>query len=56
VSKVFIWTGFVVGSTLAGLLPTLWGDDMLSVAGLVLSTVGGMLGIFSGWKLAQVVG
>ena len=55
-SKIFIWTGFFVGSTLAGFLPMLWGGDMLSVAGLVLSTVGGMLGIFGGWKLAQIVG
>jgi hypothetical protein len=56
VTKFFIWTGLFVGSTVAGLIPMLWGDDMLSVAGLLLSMVGGVLGIFGGWKLAQAIG
>lgn len=55
-TKFFIWTGLFVGSTVFGLIPMLWGDDMLSVAGLLLSMVGGVAGIFGGWKLAQAIG
>lgn len=55
-TRTFIWIGMFVGSTVGGLLPLLWGDDMLSVAGIILSMVGAMAGIFGGWKLAQSVG
>lgn len=55
-TKLFVWLGLFVGSTLGGLVPLLWGDDMLSVAGVVLSMVGGFAGIFGGWKLAQSIG
>ena len=54
--RTFIWLGLFVGSTLGGLVPMLWGDDMLSVAGILLSMVGGIAGIFAGWKVAQAIG
>jgi hypothetical protein len=55
-TKTFIWIGLLVGSTVGGLLPLIWGDDVLSVAGIVLSTVGGIGGVFGGYKLAQSMG
>ncbi len=55
-SKTFIWLGLIVGSTVGGLLPMLWGDDVLSIAGLALSTVGAVAGIFVGYKVAQSIG
>jgi hypothetical protein len=55
-TKMFIWLGLFVGSTLGGLVPMLWGGDLLSVAGIVLSMIGGVVGIFAGYKLAQAVG
>jgi hypothetical protein len=56
VTKAFVWMGFFVGSTIGGLVPLLWGDDFFSLAGIVLSMVGGVVGIFGGWKLAQAIG
>lgn len=55
-SKFFIWTGFFVGSTLGGFVPALWGGDMMSAAGILLSMLGGVLGVVGGWKLGQMLG
>ncbi len=52
-SKLFIWLGLIVGSTLGGLVPMLWGDDLISIAGIALSMVGGIVGILAGYKLGQ---
>jgi hypothetical protein len=55
-TKTFIWLGLLAGSTLGGCLPALWGADLLSVAGILLSVVGGVAGILAGYKLGQTVG
>jgi hypothetical protein len=52
-SKKLIWLGFFIGSTVGGLLPSLWGDDMISISGIVLSTVGGIVGIWAGYRIAK---
>jgi hypothetical protein len=52
-SKKLIWLGFFVGSTVGGMLPSMWGADMLSISGIVLSLVGGVLGIWAGYRLAK---
>ena len=52
-SKRLIWIGAIVGSTVGGMLPALWKGSMLSIWGFVLSTVGGIVGIWAGWKLSQ---
>ena len=49
--KSFIWIGAIAGSVIGGAVPELWGGSMLSVAGLVLSAVGGIAGIFIGYKV-----
>jgi uncharacterized membrane protein YeaQ/YmgE (transglycosylase-associated protein family) len=51
--KRLIWIGAIVGSTLGGLLPSLWHASMWSMSGLVLSTIGGLVGIWAGWKVSQ---
>ena len=48
-----IWLGLFVGSTLGGLVPSLWGDDMLSVSSVLLSGVGGVVGIVLGYRLGE---
>jgi hypothetical protein len=55
-TKTFIWIGLFVGSSIGGALPMLWGDDMLSPAGLGLSVAGAVAGIFAGYRFAQAVG
>lgn len=55
-TKTFIWIGLFVGSSIGSALPLLWGDDMFSAAGLGLSFIGAIAGIFGGYRLAQSVG
>jgi hypothetical protein len=52
-TKKMIWIGVIVGSTLGGLVPSLWHASMFSMWGLVFSTVGGLAGIWAGWKMGQ---
>jgi hypothetical protein len=36
-----------------GYLPALWGGDLLSMTGVVLSGVGGVVGIWLGYRLGE---
>jgi hypothetical protein len=51
--KKMIWIGIVVGSTLGGMIPSLWHASMFSLWGLFFSTLGGLAGIWLGWKLSR---
>ena len=52
-TKRLIWFGAIIGSTLGGMVPGLWHASMLSLWGLILSTIGALIGIWIGWKLGQ---
>jgi hypothetical protein len=52
-NKALIWIGVVVGSTLGGFLPNLWGGSLFSFSGLFCSTAGGLLGIWIGYKIGN---
>lgn len=52
-SKSLIWIGVLVGSTLGSLVPLAWGADMLSMSSIIWSTIGGLAGIYIGFKLSQ---
>jgi hypothetical protein len=54
-AKKLIWLGFFVGSTVGSMVPYLWGADMLSFSSLVLSAIGGALGIWAGYKADQLL-
>ncbi len=54
--KSFIWGGLFIGSTIGGMLPSLWGSDMLSMSSVFLTAVGGFVGIWAGFKLASALG
>lgn len=45
--------GMVVGSTLGGYIPSLWGAEFLSFWGIITSAIGGFAGIYIGYKLSQ---
>ena len=47
-----IWIGVLIGSTIGGLIPELWGGDMLSYSGVLLSAVGGFVGLWAGYKMS----
>jgi len=51
--KKLIWIGAAIGSTLGGMIPGLWHASMLSLWGLVFSTLGGVAGIWVGWRVSQ---
>lgn len=51
--KSLIWIGVFVGTTVGSFLPTLWGAGYFSFSSVIWSTVGGILGIYAGFKLSQ---
>ena len=52
--KKTIMIGMVVGTTVGGYLPMLWGGSVLSVTSIMLGMVGGIAGVWAGYKLANV--
>lgn len=53
--KSLVWIGFSLGSFVGGYVPTLWDADMISFAGLLGSFIGGIAGIWGGYKLHQMI-
>jgi predicted MFS family arabinose efflux permease len=43
-----IWIGIFVGSAIGGLIPEIWGGDMLSYSGVLLSGAGALVGLWLG--------
>lgn len=41
----------IIGSTIGGYIPNLWGDSFLSFSSVILTAVGGLLGIWIGYKM-----
>lgn len=52
-SKPLVWIGLFVGSTVGGMIPSLWGASFLSVSSVFLSGVGAIAGIYVGFKISQ---
>lgn len=52
-AKRVIWIGATLGSVLGGCVPNLWHASAFSMWGLVFSTIGGLAGIWAGWKLTR---
>ena len=53
-SKSLIMICMVVGSTLGSWLPSLWGAGGLSLSSVLLGGIGGVLGIWAGFKLSRL--
>lgn len=51
-SRKIIWLGAGVGGTIGGLIPMIWGADMLSFSSIFLSTIGGLAGIWLASKIS----
>ena len=43
----------IVGTSIGGFIPVLWGGSTFSISSIVLSTIGGVAGIIGGFKLSQ---
>lgn len=52
-TKRVIWIGAVVGSLLGGCVPGLWHAPAWSMSGLLFSTIGGLAGIWLGYRLTR---
>ena len=45
-SRGSIWLWIFIGSTIGGLIPELWGGELLSYSGILLSGAGAFLGLW----------
>jgi len=54
--KTFIWGGMFAGSGMGSVLPLLWGDSALSMSSIILTFVGGILGIWAGYSFGKYFG
>jgi hypothetical protein len=54
--KKFIFIFMILGSYAGSYLPALWGGSLFSMSSILLSAVGGFLGIWLGYKIATRVG
>lgn len=52
-SRKTIWLGAGIGGTVGGLIPLIWGADMLSASSIFLSTLGGLVGIWLAVKISN---
>lgn len=51
--KTLVWIGLAVGSTMGGLIPTLFGGSALGFWSVILTALGGIAGIAIGFKLGS---
>jgi uncharacterized membrane protein YeaQ/YmgE (transglycosylase-associated protein family) len=55
-SKFIIGLGSLVGSVVGSYIPSWWGQDSFSIAGIIFSIMGGVAGILLGYKLSKRLG
>ena len=48
-----IWLGIFIGSTIGGMIPSLWGDGIFSYSSVLLSGAGAFVGLWVGYKLSS---
>ena len=51
--KTVIFIGMIVGTTLGGLIPSLWGEGMFSMSSIIFTALGGVAGIYVGYRLSR---
>jgi hypothetical protein len=49
----YIWVSIFIGSTIGELIPEIWGGDMLSYSGVLLSGVGAVAGLWLGSRASR---
>jgi hypothetical protein len=55
VTKKIIMVGMVVGSFAGSYIPLIWGDSAFSMSSLLFGALGGFIGIWAGYKVADWV-
>jgi hypothetical protein len=51
--KTWVWIGLSIGSAVGSYLPVLWGGSLFSFTSIWLSAVGGILGIWAGFRMGR---
>jgi len=51
--KAFIWICVTVGGTVGAYIPDLWGASVFSMSSILLSAVGGLTGVWLGFKVSH---
>jgi hypothetical protein len=51
--KQLIWIGAMVGGAIGNYLPLLWGGSSLSFTSIILGLIGGIAGIWAGFKISS---
>lgn len=51
--KTVIWGAMTIGSIVGGYIPSIWGADVFSLQGVFLTAVGGVLGIWIGYRMGS---
>jgi hypothetical protein len=54
-TRSLVWIGLFIGSTVGGLLPQLWGAGIFSLSAFALSFLGGLAGIWLGYKIGKSI-
>jgi hypothetical protein len=54
--KTFIWGGMFIGTTVGGALPLFWGSSAFPLTSVVLTFIGGILGIWIAYRIAKYLG
>jgi hypothetical protein len=55
-NKLLIGIGIFVGSTIGSYIPLLWGGSLLSLASIWFGVLGGIVGIWIGYRLSKYLG
>lgn len=53
-AKSAVMWGMIIGSFVGGYVPSLFGADIFSFWSIITSAIGGLLGIWVGYKLANL--
>ena len=52
-SRWSIWVGIIIGSTIGGVIPELWGAGAFSYSSVLFSSIGAFAGLWIGFKLGN---
>jgi uncharacterized membrane protein YeaQ/YmgE (transglycosylase-associated protein family) len=55
-NKFIIGIAMFVGSTIGSYIPALWGGSVLSFTSIVFSVIGGLVGIWLGYRVSKYLG
>jgi len=51
--RMIIYIGMFIGSSIGSVLPVIWGGSMLSLSSVMLSAVGGIVGVIISFEVIR---